>query len=75
MRREPRKGDSHLTELQRDIVHLIAEGWTNKEIGRNLGLREKAVNVHRAHIMRKLGLTSMAALVRYAVKNRIIAEA
>jgi DNA-binding CsgD family transcriptional regulator len=55
------------------VVQLIAEGHTGKQIARILGISLKTVETHRASVMRKLNLTSAAALVRYAIRNEIVA--
>ena len=50
----------------------MAEGRSNKEIATTLNISTKTVETHRANMMHKLGLTSVGALVRYAVRNQII---
>ena len=59
---------SIITNRQRCIVQLIAEGYQTKQIAKILGIGLKTVETHRAHIMHRLALTSSAALVRYAVR-------
>jgi DNA-binding NarL/FixJ family response regulator len=61
-----------LTPRERGVVQLIAEGYSNKAVARLLNISVKTVETHRAVIMRKLNLSSSAALVRYAVRNKII---
>jgi DNA-binding NarL/FixJ family response regulator len=61
-----------LTSREREIVQLLAEGNSNKAIASRLDLSVKTVETHRASIMRKLELTSLADVVRFAVRNRII---
>ena len=63
---------SALTHRERGVVQLIAEGYTNKQIAGLLDVSLKTVETHRASIMRKLNLTSSAALVRYAIRNQIV---
>lgn len=63
---------SPLTGRERTVVQLIAEGHSNKEIALFLGISLKTVETHRATVMRKLNLSSSAALVRYAVRNKIV---
>jgi DNA-binding NarL/FixJ family response regulator len=63
---------STLTNRERSVVQLIAEGHTNKAIGRLLNISLKTVETHRAAIMRKLNLSSSAALVRYAIRNKLV---
>lgn len=61
-----------LTPREREIVQLLAEGKSNKEVGTLLGISIKTVETHRAAIMRKLRLKAFADLVRYAIRNQII---
>ena len=68
----PDRERSALTNRERGVVQLIAEGYTNKQIANLLNISLKTVETHRAAIMRKLNLSSSAALVRYAVRNRIV---
>ena len=65
-------GASRLTNRQREIVQLLAEGKTSKEVAVALHISVKTAETHRANIMRRLELHSVSELVRYAVKNRII---
>jgi DNA-binding NarL/FixJ family response regulator len=61
-----------LTSREREIVQLLAEGKSSKEVAVSLGISVKTAETHRANIMRKLELHSVSELVRYAVKNQII---
>lgn len=61
-----------LSPREREIVQLLAEGKTNKEVARQLGITVKTAETHRNNIMRKMGFDSLADLVRYAVRNRIV---
>ena len=61
-----------LTAREREIVQLLAEGRGNKEVADALAISVKTVETHRAAIMRKLGIGSLAALVRYAIRNQLI---
>lgn len=61
-----------LSAREREIVQLVAEGKTNKEVGDLLGISVRTAETHRAHILRKLSLDSVAGLVRYAIRNNII---
>jgi DNA-binding NarL/FixJ family response regulator len=63
-----------LTGREREIVQLLAEGKSNKEVATILGISVKTAETHRANIMHKLGLHSTAELVRYALRNRIATE-
>jgi DNA-binding NarL/FixJ family response regulator len=68
----PKRSGMPLSGRERSVVQLIAEGYTNKEVGDLLHISLKTVESHRAAVMRKLNLSSSAALVRYAIRNRII---
>jgi len=61
-----------LTPNEAQIVQLLAEGKSNKEVAGALNIAVKTVETHRAHIMRKLGFHSVGDLVRYAVRNNMI---
>jgi DNA-binding NarL/FixJ family response regulator len=61
-----------LSERERDIVHLLALGYTNQEIANKLFISVRTVDTHRAHIMRKLDLETRAELVMFALANGII---
>jgi DNA-binding NarL/FixJ family response regulator len=63
---------SRLSSRQREIVQLLSEGKTSKDVAVRLNISAKAVETHRANIMRKLQLHSISELVRYAVRNRIV---
>lgn len=61
-----------LTNREREIVQLIAEGKSNKEIASIISISPKTVETHRAKIMNKLSLHSTAEIVRYAIRNNLI---
>jgi DNA-binding NarL/FixJ family response regulator len=61
-----------LSERERDIIHLLALGYTNQEIGKKLFISVRTVDTHRAHIMRKLHLDTRAELVMFALANGVI---
>jgi two-component system, NarL family, response regulator NreC len=66
-------GQEHtVTSRERDVVRLLAGGNSNKEVANCLGISIRTAETHRATLMRKLGLESLAALVRYAIRNNII---
>lgn len=66
------EGGLALTPREREIVQLLAEGKSNKEIGAALSVAVKTVETHRASVMRKLRVGSFAELVRYAVRNHLV---
>ena len=63
---------SRITDREREIVQLLAEGNRSKEIATILGISVRTVETHRAAIMKKLGLKSFSELIRYAVRNKIV---
>ena len=67
-----RQVQSVLTPRERSVVQLIAEGKSNKSVADILALSVKTVETHRAAAMRKLKLDSTAALVRYAVRSKLV---
>jgi DNA-binding CsgD family transcriptional regulator len=63
---------NRLTPREREIVQLLAEGKSSKEVAELLTISVKTADTHRANIMRKLDLHSVTELVRYAVRNQIV---
>jgi DNA-binding NarL/FixJ family response regulator len=61
-----------LSAREREIVQLLAEGRSNKEVARKLDISVKTAETHRSNIMRKMQFDSLSDLVRYAVRNKII---
>lgn len=61
-----------LTSREREVVQLLAEGKSTKEVACHLDLSVKTAETHRSNIMRKLGLHSVSELVLYAVRNNIV---
>jgi DNA-binding CsgD family transcriptional regulator len=70
--KEHGKLDAALSPRERVVVQLIAEGHSNKEMSEILNLSVKTIETHRAAAMRKLNLTSTAAIVRYAIRNKLV---
>jgi DNA-binding NarL/FixJ family response regulator len=68
----PELVSQRLTSREREIVQLLAEGKSSKEVASSLGISVKTAETHRANVMRKLELHSVSELVRYAVRNQII---
>src|SRR5262245_15939131 len=64
--------DTRLTPREREIVQLLSEGRSNKEVAVELDISTRTVETHRANIMHKLGVESLSELVRYAIRNRIV---
>jgi DNA-binding NarL/FixJ family response regulator len=63
---------TQLTPREREVVQLLAEGSSSKEVAVALGLSVKTAETHRSNIMRKLQLHSVAGLVLYALRNNIV---
>lgn len=66
-------GASSLTARERQVVQLIAEGLSSKEIAVHLGVSHKTVESHRASVMEKLDIHKASALVRYAIREGLVA--
>lgn len=64
--------DSPLTPREREVVQLLAEGKSSKEVASVLGISVKTAETHRINLMRKLDCHSVAEVVRYAVRNLIV---
>jgi DNA-binding NarL/FixJ family response regulator len=62
-----------LTPRQREVLQLVAEGASTKEIARRLGISAKTVEMHRGQLMEALGIHDIAGLVRYAIRMGVIA--
>ena len=60
-----------LSERERQILGLVVEGYSSKRIARSLGLSQRTVTTHRAHIMGKLNIHTTAGLVKFAVDNQL----
>lgn len=69
--RRARTGDrsEHLTDREREVLHLTAQGKTAGQVARALGISARTVETHRANLMRKLGVRNRSDLVRYAIKQ------
>jgi len=61
-----------LTDREREVLQLIAEGKTNKEVAVSLQVSVNTVETHRKHLMEKLDLHNTAELVRYALRNKVV---
>ena len=61
-----------LTSREREVLVLIAEGKSNKEIAHNLGIGVRTIETHRERIMRRLDIHSVAGLTKFAVANGMI---
>jgi DNA-binding NarL/FixJ family response regulator len=64
--------EQHLTDRERQVLYLIVEGKSNKEIGLELGISPKTVSVHRTNLMLKLNVQNTVELIRYAASNPLV---
>lgn len=63
---------TQLTDREREVLALIAEGRSNKEVASVLGIGVRTIETHRERIMRKLGIHTIAGLTRFAIQNGVI---
>jgi DNA-binding NarL/FixJ family response regulator len=61
-----------LSGREREVLQLIGEGFSSKEIAESLGVSARTVEAHRANVMQKLGIHKVAGLVRFAIREGII---
>jgi DNA-binding NarL/FixJ family response regulator len=71
-RRAPRDAYETLTARERQVMHLVVEGHTNAEAASRLSIGTRTVEMHRAHLMRKLGVRNQAELIRYAFQQGLL---
>ena len=69
---EKAPSNSRLTEREREVIRLMCEGLTAKEIAGRMNISAKTVEFHRQQIKRRIGVRGIAGIVRYAVRNGII---
>jgi DNA-binding NarL/FixJ family response regulator len=69
---QPPLGEPFLSDREREVLTLVAEGCTSKEIAERLVLSQKTVMCHRANINQKLGARSRAELIRWAAQNGLL---
>jgi DNA-binding NarL/FixJ family response regulator len=65
---------SQLTRREQDILRLIAQGLSAKDIASNLNISERTVDTHKTHIMGKMGIHSTPALISYALRNKLVTD-
>lgn len=70
--KKPSEYDDNLTQREREVLQLIANGNSNKDIAAKLNLSVKTVDNHRCSMMRKLDLHNVAAITRYAIEHRLV---
>ena len=72
LRADTTTAEQKLTMREREIVRLLAEGSSNKDVASTLGISTRTAEAHRATVMRKIASESLADVVRYAIRNHII---
>jgi DNA-binding NarL/FixJ family response regulator len=70
--RDGENGDDPLTPRETEVVKLVAESYTNRQIAEALVISEKTVDRHRANILEKLGMRDRVELTRYAIRNGLV---
>ena len=66
------RGGTRLTRREREVLRLIGEGATSKEIAQKLGISPKTAQAHRENLKEKIGARTTAEMVRYAIKHKIL---
>jgi len=69
--RNLRRTTPRLTPRERQVLSLVAHGYTSKQIGEKLGISPRTAETHRVNIGRRLGIRNVAQMVRYAIENRL----
>jgi DNA-binding NarL/FixJ family response regulator len=67
-----KKSTIDFTKRELDVIKLLADGFTNKEIGDKLFISHRTVDTHRTNIMKKIGVNNVASLISYAIKNQLV---
>ena len=66
-----RRVTPRLTPRERQVLSLVAHGYTSKQIGEKLGISPRTAETHRVNIGRRLGIRNVAQMVRYAIENKL----
>ncbi|TLY33603.1 MAG: helix-turn-helix transcriptional regulator [Nitrospirae bacterium] len=66
-----RRATPRLTPRERQVLSLVAHGYTSKQIGEKLGISPRTAETHRVNIGRRLGIRNVAQMVRYAIENKL----
>lgn len=69
---ERREESSHLTRRQREVLQLLAEGYLAKEIATILNISTRTVEYHKYQMMKDIGIKTIADLIRYAIKHKVV---
>lgn len=68
----PKEGEEDLTEREKEVLKLVAEGRTSQEIADLLNLSKKTVMCHRANVYKKLGTHNRTELIKYAIRRGLV---
>lgn len=71
-RTQPAPSPDVLTSRETEVLRLLAEGKSNKEVAARLGISPRTVDAHRAHLMDKLNLRTLSDLVHFAIRTKIV---
>jgi len=66
-----RRVTPRLTPRERQVLSLVAHGFTSRQIGEKLGISPRTAETHRVNIGRRLGIRNVAQMVRYAIENML----
>ncbi len=66
-----RRVTPRLTPRERQVLSLVAHGYTSRQIGEKLGISPRTAETHRVNIGRRLGIRNVAQMVRYAIENKL----
>jgi len=69
--KDARRVTPRLTPRERQVLSLVAHGYTSRQIGEKLGISPRTAETHRVNIGRRLGIRNVAQMVRYAIENRL----
>jgi len=69
-----RQTSQRLTKREQDVLKCVVQGFSSKEIAAQLGISDRTVDTHKTHIMNKLDIHSTAALISYALRNKLVAD-
>jgi len=61
-----------LTDRETEVLRLIAEGFSNKEIAEKLFLSPRTIDTHRQNLMKKLNINKVVGLIKFAIKNGLV---